>query len=126
MATVGNSISNVRPRAFTQQARVGGYLPEGMSVGAMPPTAPFDTRHFGRTLVVSGMQRSDPFAPIVPFPPQLVRWYRNVWLDVDCGSPTVRAWNSPNDPDPTGLWYTGLKCGATPIAGAQWVQTWLA
>lgn len=125
MASVGNSLSNVTPRRLVQEARVAGYFPVGVSQGKPPEGLSADTRHFGRTLVVSGLLRQDPFNPVVPYPAPVVRWYRNIWFDPDCMTPTPRTWNSPNASDPTGLYYSGPKCGATPITGARWLMSWL-
>lgn len=46
-----------------------------------------------------------------------VTTYYMMWTDTDCGSPTIRRWIAPID-DVTGIYYTGPKCGATPIANA--------
>jgi len=49
--------------------------------------------------------------------PSAVTTYYMMWTDTDCGSPTIRRWTAPID-DVTGIYYTGPKCGATPIANA--------
>ncbi len=56
---------------------------------------------------------------------QSYTYYLMRWQDVDC-LPTVtyRVWTSVDSPDPTGIYYTGTKCGATPITGAIIAATW--
>lgn len=48
-----------------------------------------------------------------------VRLIKMVWLDVDA-LPTVlyRVWTVTDQPDPTGLFYTGPKSGSTAITNA--------
>lgn len=36
--------------------------------------------------------------------------------DVDCGSLTYRTWTVSGSPDLTGLYYSGTKCGVSPLA----------
>lgn len=36
--------------------------------------------------------------------------------DADCGTLTYRYWSVSGSPDWTGSGYTGIKCGATPLA----------
>jgi hypothetical protein len=46
------------------------------------------------------------------------------WLDPDCGLTTYRTWIVQDTPDPTGIHYSGSKCGSTPISGAVVGATW--
>jgi predicted RNA-binding Zn-ribbon protein involved in translation (DUF1610 family) len=64
-------------------------------------------------------------AGVVPVPAALlgfggaavVTTYYMMWPDPDCGSPTIRRWTAPID-DVNGTYYTGPKCGATPVTNA--------
>ena len=47
------------------------------------------------------------------------------WFDPDCGSPTYRTWQVSDAPDPTGLQYSGPKCGGTAISGAVVAASWV-
>lgn len=56
-----------------------------------------------------------------------VRRVKMRWLDVDA-LPTVvyRIWVVPEQPDPTGVFYTGPKTGSTPISGATIEEDYVA
>jgi hypothetical protein len=58
--------------------------------------------------------------------PAIVTYYLMRWLDIDCGTtpPTYRNWVVTNTVDPTGIHYSGSKCGATAISGAVVAATW--
>lgn len=45
------------------------------------------------------------------------------WEDSDCGLTTYRTWIT-NSPDPTGIQYSGTKCGSTPISDAVVAAVW--
>lgn len=51
--------------------------------------------------------------------------YLMQWKDVDCVTTTYRFWHVTESPDPTGIQYSGTKCGGSAITGAFVSATWI-
>lgn len=51
-------------------------------------------------------------------------YYLMRWQDVNSSSITYRIWTVVDNPDPTGIFYTGPKSGGAAISGAVVVGTW--
>lgn len=53
-----------------------------------------------------------------------VTYYLMRWIDPDCNFTTYRTWTITGTPDPTGIHYSGAKCGSTAISNAVVAATW--
>lgn len=84
------------------------------------PTTNYDGRELHETTMIDG---ATPPANALPLPIPIT-YYKMNWFDVDCITPTWRSWIAPGGPDPTGSYYSGPKCGATPITGATISFSW--
>lgn len=84
---------------------------------------PSGTDH-GKIVLVEGAG-VPPAGPLSPPTPTV--YYRMQWYDVDCMLfSTWRTWTVTGAPDPNGSYYSGPKCGATPITGATIAHKWRA
>jgi len=52
------------------------------------------------------------------------RYYKMLARDVDCPSTSFVSWVVINTPDPSGMFYLGLKCGSSPLADVAIEAEW--